>query len=80
MGLGRHQTVAGSGAGLISDLAYNPIRESKGTFVCECRGSQDPLRKNNLNEVKVEVAGVKLEIKKFLIKTKKPRINSEFTF
>jgi hypothetical protein len=33
MGLGRHQTVAGSGAGLISDLAYNPLRNPRELLV-----------------------------------------------
>jgi hypothetical protein len=66
MGPGRHQTVAGSGAGLISDLAFNSIRNPREPLVCSAEGHKTLCEKNNLSETKIEVSGVKLEINSFL--------------
>ena len=48
MGLGRHQVVAGGGADLISDLAFNPIRDQTELFVYGVQGclQEHPCVKN----------------------------------
>ena len=55
MGLGRHRTVAGSGAGSISDLVYNPIRDQTEPFVYGGAGGfyKKTLCVNYRNKVKV---------------------------